>query len=153
MITELYLEKIVKAKMVKYQFEDVSPTRSKTMKAIRGKNTSIELKLRSALHKRGLRFRIHYKKLPGSPDIVFVSKKVAIFCDGDFWHGKNWQEKKEKIKTRRDYWIPKIERNIQSDKENRSKFKEMDWTVLAYWDNDIKKNLEVVVKDILGHLK
>ncbi len=153
MITAQYFEKIVKAKMVKYQFEDVSPTRSKTMKAIRGKNTSIELKLRSALHKRGLRFRIHYKKLPGSPDIVFVSKKVAIFCDGDFWHGKNWEEKKKKIKTRRDYWIPKIERNMQRDKENRSKIKEMDWTVLAYWDNDIKKNLEVVVEDILGHLK
>ena len=153
MITAQYFEKIVKAKMVKYQFEDVSPTRSKTMKAIRGKNTSIELKLRSALHKHGLRFRIHYKKLPGSPDIVFVSKKVAIFCDGDFWHGKNWEEKKKKIKTRRDYWIPKIERNMQRDKENRSKIKEMDWTVLAYWDNDIKKNLEVVVEDILGHLK
>ena len=71
--------------------------RKKTMQAIKSKNTKIEVTLRKELWERGYRYRINYNKLPGNPDIVFISKKIAIFCDGEFWHGYNWDENKKKI--------------------------------------------------------
>ena len=80
-----------------YKFKNVNEIRSSNMRAIKGRDTSIELLLRKELFKRGLRFRINYKKLPGSPDVVFVKTKVAIFCDSEFWHGKDWERKKNRI--------------------------------------------------------
>ena len=123
------------------------------MKAIKGKDTSIELILRKALFKEGLRYRIHHKKLPGKPDIVFVNKKVAIFCDSEFWHGGNdWEPKKNKIKSNRDYWIPKIERNIQRDKEVNRELKKLGWRVFRYWEKDIRADINKIVDDILKNL-
>src|ERR1700756_5196002 len=90
--------------------------RSILMSKIKGKNTSPELMLRKVLWNSGLRYRLHNKKLPGNPDISMKKYKIAIFIDGEFWHGYNWEEKKTKIKTNRDFWIPKIERNMQRDK-------------------------------------
>lgn len=92
--------------------------RSAIMKKIPSKNTKPELIFRKELWRRGYRYRINDKKLPGSPDIVFKKMKTAIFIDGEFWHGFNWQEKKKKIKANRGYWIPKIERNIERDERN-----------------------------------
>jgi len=123
------------------------------MRAIKSKGTSIELMLRKKLFKHGLRFRVHYKRLPGCPDIVFVSKKIAIFCDSEFWHGKNWDESRNKIKSNRDYWIPKIERTIERDRINTKKIKNLGWVVLRFWEQDIRKNLDFVVKKILVQLK
>lgn len=122
------------------------------MKAIASKDTSPELMIRRALFKKGFRYRIHYKDLPGKPDIVFVKKKVAIFCDGDFWHGKDWEQKKKKIKSNREYWIPKIQKNMQRDRISRNKLLNMGWTVLRFWDSDIKKNLDSVLNEILKHI-
>ncbi len=135
-----------------YKFKNVSSIRSKTMKAVRSKNTSIELLLRKALFKKGLRYRIHYKKLPGKPDVVFVKKKVAIFCDSEFWHGKDWELNKNKIKSNREYWFPKIEKNIERDKKNNKLLEDMGWTVLRYWEEDIRKNLSNIVKSISEQL-
>jgi len=87
------------------------------MSKIKGKNTKAEIKFRKALYKLGYRYRIDYNKLIGKPDITLKKYNTVIFIDGEFWHGFNWKEKKEKIKNNRNFWIPKIERNMQRDRE------------------------------------
>ena len=92
--------------------------RSQTMSHIKGKNTSIEILLRKSLWHRGIRYRKNYKKLPGTPDIAITKYKIAIFCDSEFFHGHNWEIKKQKLGNNREYWIKKIERNMARDREN-----------------------------------
>jgi len=111
------------------------------MQAIRSKDTSIELILRKELWSRGIRYRKNCKKIPGHPDIAFIGKKIAVFCDSEFWHGYDWEHKKEEIHSNRDYWIPKIERNIERDREVDSILESQGWVVLRFWGNDIKKNV------------
>ena len=86
-----------------------------TMSRIRGKDTSIELKLRRALWSAGHRYRLHVRGLPGTPDITFMKARLAVFCDSSFWHGRNWEAKKVRLANNRDYWIAKIERNMSRD--------------------------------------
>ena len=132
-----------------YKFTNVSEIRSKTMRAVKNRNTGIELALRKELWKNGIRgYRVNYNKVIGKPDIAFVSKKIAIFCDSEFWHGKDWETKKERITTRRDYWIPKIYCNIERDKIVTTKLKETGWTVLRFWESEIKKNINAVIEKI-----
>ena len=114
--------------------------RHKNMQAVRSKDSEIERLLRDELWKRGLRYRKNVKNIIGKPDIVFIGKKVAVFCDSEFWHGYNWEERKEDIKTRREFWIPKIERNMQRDLEVNAALTEAGWTVLRFWGKDIKKH-------------
>jgi DNA mismatch endonuclease (patch repair protein) len=87
----------------------------------------------------GLRFRKNVKDLPGKPDIVFPRERVAVFCDGDFWHGRNWKEKKEKIKqgSNAPYWLSKIEANMERDKRHNVNLQSLCWTVLRFWESDI----------------
>lgn len=115
--------------------------RSKLMKAVKSKNSLIELKLRKALWRKGFRYRIHYDKIIGKPDIVFISKKIAIFCDSEFWHGHNWERKKMEIKSNKEFWIYKIERNMQRDREVNKTLKKDGWIVLRFWGNQIQKNI------------
>ena len=117
--------------------------RRKNMQAVKNKNTKIELMLRKALWARGLRYRKNSSKVFGHPDIVFIGRKVAVFCDSEFWHGYDWENKKNEIKTRQDFWIQKIERNIQRDKEVNDQLKSRGWIVLRFWGNDIKMNVEL----------
>lgn len=114
--------------------------RHKNMQAIKNKDSQIELLLRKELWNRGLRYRKNVKKVFGHPDIAFIGKKIAVFCDSEFWHGYDWETNKEKIKTRRDFWIPKIERNIMRDKEVTAKLESDGWIVIRFWGNDIKKH-------------
>ncbi|MES2543729.1 MAG: very short patch repair endonuclease [Bacteroidota bacterium] len=116
-----------------------TPERSKIMSKIRSKNTKPELLFRKALWKTGFRYRVHHSKLPGKPDLSNKKPKLAIFIDGEFWHGRNWEEKKPKIKTNKEFWISKIERNRQRDEENNQK---LSATVLRFWESDVKKNLQ-----------
>jgi len=111
------------------------------MKKIKSTGTSPEISLGKEIWKRGYRYRKHYKKIPGKPDFVFVKGRVAVFIDGEFWHGFNWEEKKQKIKSNRDYWLPKIERNIKRDKENNKSLKKMGWVVIRFWEKEVKKDL------------
>jgi|SRR5699024_7305575 len=122
--------------------------RSKNMKAVTSKDSKIELLLRKELWHRGHRYRKHYKKIPGKPDIAFPDKKTAIFCDSEFWHGKDWEEKKYEIKSNKDFWYKKIERNIERDREVNKALKDLEWTVLRFWGNEIKNNLHKCVKTI-----
>lgn len=115
--------------------------RRKNMQAIKGKDSKIELILRKALWKKGYRYRKNYKKLPGCPDIVLVKFKIAIFCDGEFWHGFNWQIRKKEIYSNKAFWIKKIELNIQKDKQVNQTLQNLGWTVLRFWGQDIKKDI------------
>lgn len=117
--------------------------RHKNMKAVKNKDSDIELKLRKELWSRGLRYRKNYTKIIGKPDIVFIGKKVAVFCDSEFWHGYNWEERKKDFKSNQDFWISKIERNIQRDIEVTKALEEDGWTVLRFWGKEIKKDTSV----------
>ena len=119
----------------------VDAVRSRTMSRIKSKNTSIEVALRKALWHAGIRYRKNYSKLPGSPDIAITKHNIAIFCDGEFWHGKDWDSKKSDIKSNREYWVNKIERNMQRDGEVERNLFIMDWTVLRFWGAEIRYNL------------
>jgi DNA mismatch endonuclease, patch repair protein len=140
------------------RFEEASgfyttPTRSKQMGKIRGKNSKPEILLKKELWRHGYRYRTNVKKLPGRPDIVISKFKLAIFVDGEFWHGHQWEEKKEKIKSNRGFWIPKIERNIQRDDEVNEQLDELGWTVIRFWCHKILSDLKgsVLVVEAIAH--
>ncbi len=115
--------------------------RHKNMQAIKNKDSEIEILLRKELWKRSIRYRKNVKTVFGRPDIAFIGKKVAVFCDSEFWHGYDWENKKNDIHTRRDFWIPKIERNMARDIEVTEKLQSEGWKVLRFWGRDIKKNV------------
>lgn len=108
------------------------------MQQVKSKDSEIELLLRKALWQKGLRYRKNVKSVFGHPDIAFIGKKVAVFCDSEFWHGYDWERRKEDFKVRQDFWIPKIERNIRRDKEVTEKLETNGWIVLRFWGKEIK---------------
>ena len=122
--------------------------RRKNMQHIRSKDTKIEIILRKALWAKGYRYRKNYDKLPGKPDIVLTKYKIAIFCDGEFFHGKDWEVLKPKLEkgNNPDFWIKKITRNQQRDDEVNKQLLFMGWTVIRFWGNDIKKKVDECVK-------
>jgi len=126
--------------------------RSELMKKIRSKNTTPEINLRKEIYKYGFRYRINFAKLPGKPDIVFTRSKVVVFIDGEFWHGYNWENKKNRIKSNREYWVKKIENNINRDKVNEEKLKILGYKVIRFWEqqikNDLNKCVSIVIKFI-----
>ncbi len=127
--------------------------RKRNMKAVKSKNSKIELTLRKALWKKGHRYRNNYKKLIGKPDIVLTKYRIAIFCDSEFWHGFDWKNKSKAIKTNRDFWIKKIERNIERDKEVNKKLTEQGYKVIRFWGKEILKNTDNCVKIIEEEIK
>ena len=118
------------------------------MSRIGGKDTTIEILLRKALWHSGIRYRKNYTKLPGTPDIAITKHKIAIFCDGEFWHGKDWVSKNARIQSNRDYWTRKIERNIDRDNDVNRSLCNNGWTVLRFWGSQIRNNLAGCVEDI-----
>ena len=143
-------------KVPRFREEDgfyTTPERSKIMGKIRGRNTKPEMAFRRALWASGYRYRVDYKKLIGKPDIALKKYKTVIFIDGEFWHGHNWEERKHKIKSNREFWIPKIERNIQRDHEVNTELKRLGYTVFRFWENEVKKDLEVCLDQVVSHLK
>ncbi|MDR2600339.1 MAG: very short patch repair endonuclease [Oscillospiraceae bacterium] len=133
---------------MQYDKATANSSRSYNMKRIRGRDTSIEVKLRKALWRSGVRYRKNCTRLPGKPDIIILKYRIAIFCDGEFWHGKDWENKKIRIKNNKDYWINKIERNIARDNEINQKLNALGWTVIRFWGNDIKNDIDRCVDDI-----
>jgi DNA mismatch endonuclease, patch repair protein len=130
------------------------PASERASAAARGSSkktdTSCELLLRRALWAAGLRYRKDVKDLPGRPDIVFPKARLAVFCDGDFWHGRNWEERRRKLEqgTNPDYWIAKIERNIERDRQNTQRLSQMGWAVLRFWESEIQANLSDLVEKV-----
>lgn len=115
------------------------------MSRVRQRDTDIEQVVRSKLHKRGHRFRKHVRGLPGRPDIVFPSAKLAIFVDGDFWHGYRFEEKCRKMKP---YWQEKIRGNIERDQRNKEELERRGWAVLRVWQHEVRDDLSGVLEMI-----
>lgn len=124
--------------------------RRKCMQRIKSKDTSIEVLLRKALWKKGYRYRKNYKALPGAPDIALTKYKIAIFCDGELFHGKDWEILKPRLAKGHngEYWVKKIERNKNRDDEVNKALLFQGWTVIRFWGTDIKKHTEECVKVI-----
>ena len=127
----------------------------KIMSAVKQRDTEPELLLRRALWQQGLRYRKNYKALPGKPDVVFIGKKVAVFCDGDFWHGHNWAIRgydslQEELSHYSAFWQEKILGNIARDQRNTNQLQEMGWTVIRLWESDIRSDIGACVKAGIG---
>ena len=120
--------------------------RSEIMSKIRSKNTQAELIVFRELRKRKIYFQRHYKKVSGSPDIAIPGRKIAIFIDGDFWHGRNFTKTKKRLPKK--YWRNKIRQNMLRDKRNRNLLRKHGWKVLRIWENEIKKNSEKAINKI-----
>ncbi|MGN8946602.1 very short patch repair endonuclease [Bariatricus sp. HCP28S3_E4] len=118
--------------------------------SIRAKDTKIEVQLRKALWHKGYRYRKNYKGLPGKPNIVLTKYKIAIFCDGEFFHGKEWEALEGRLKNGKnaEFWIGKIKRNMERDDEINKKLNYYGWTVIRFWGDDIKKNIDECVRTI-----
>lgn len=128
------------------------------MSAVKGKDTEPEVLLRKELWKHGLRYRKNYNKLPGKPDIVFVSKKVAVFCDGDFWHGHNWairglESLEVELSGYSPFWREKILGNVNRDEKNNNLLHEMGWTVIRIWESEIRSDLDGCVLRIRAQIE
>ena len=121
---------------------------SYNMRRVKNRDSQIELTLRKELWARGIRYRKNVAKVMGKPDVAFIGKKVAVFCDSEFWHGYDWENRKKDFKSNQEFWIPKIERNMQRDIEVNSALQEDGWIVLRYWGNDIKKNASTIADEI-----
>ena len=114
---------------------------SYNMKRVCNKDSRIEILLRTELWKRGLRYRKNDKSVFGKPDIVYKGKKIAIFVDSEYWHGYNWEEKQKEIKSNREFWITKIERNMARDIEVTAFLQSNGWTVLRFWGKQIMNDV------------
>ena len=127
-----------------------SEQRKRNMQRICSKDTKIEVVLRKELWSRGYRYRKNYKKLPGRPDIVLIKDRIAIFCDGDFFHGKDWEVLRPRLEksNNSNYWISKISRNRERDNAINKKLLFAGWTVIRFWGSDIIKHTEECIKVI-----
>lgn len=120
--------------------------RHKNMQAIRSKDTKIEVMLRKALWHQGIRYRKNFKVLDCRPDIVLTKYKIAVFCDGEFWHGKIFE--RYDVTTNAKYWHEKIRRNMERDLENTIELRDNGWIVLRFWETQIKKHLQECVEEV-----
>lgn len=127
--------------------------RSQNMSKIRAKNSKPELIFRRALWQENIRYRTHVKTLSGKPDIAIKKYRLAIFVDGSFWHGYQWEKSKARIKSNREFWIPKIERNMQRDQKNRQILESAGYTVMRFWEHEIGQNLKACVNQVKLYLE
>ena len=132
---------------------DSTPEIRKRMSKVHLQNGKAETILAKRLWHEGYRYRRNYKMLPGSPDIALTTYRVAIFVDGEFWHGENWEERKAKLKHNREYWIEKIEENMARDKRVDTQLQEMGWTTIHFWEKQVLKHTDDCLQDILKLLE
>jgi DNA mismatch endonuclease (patch repair protein) len=133
----------------------VKPKESKkpAIGRVPGFGTQIELVLGSALWAAGVRYRKQYRKIPGRPDFVVPKAKLAIFCDSAFWHGRGWPASSAQFRTNREFWLPKIERNIRRDEEVNGLLAGLGWTTLRFWDDEILKRTNECVTRVLDAIQ
>ena len=127
--------------------------RKKNMRAVKNKGSIIEKLLAKELWDNGLRYRKNDKSIYGTPDFVFKKLKIAVFCDSEFWHGKDWDKRKYDFKTNQEFWIPKIERNIIRDKIVNEYLLKNNWKVLRFWGNEIKKDAHLCILKVKDEIR
>lgn len=130
---------------------------SKMMAAVRNKDSKAELLLRRALHARGLRYRLHARDLPGRPDIVFRARRMVVFLDGDLWHGNAWRVRgraamSDLFPTRTDWWVAKITRNMERDREVDQALQASGWSVIRVWESDVLRDTAAAVELVVAKL-
>lgn len=126
-----------------------SRVESDRKRAVKSKDTKPEVQLRKAVWRMGFRYRKNVKTLEGSPDLVFPRQKVAVFVDGDFWHGRNWPERRKRLQRNRDYWIRKIEGNIARDRRVDTALANRGWSVVRLWSEDVRRDIESCVTAVI----
>lgn len=131
-------------------FNPASVQTSRIKQRNRSENTKDEVLLRQRVWRLGIRYGLHDISLPGKPDIVFRRAKVAVFCDGDFWHGRNWRKRKMCLLkgTNAAYWVPKIQANIERDRRQTAKLRKMGWRVLRFWETDILRDPDRLAEEV-----
>jgi len=129
------------------------PSRSFNMSKIRAKNTKAEMSLRRLLWKNGVRYRIHVLGIMGKPDIIIKKYRLVIFVDGAFWHGYDWKRKRERIKTNREFWLVKIEMNIERDNRVNNVLRQQGFTVMRFWDHQVLKESDKCLNQILLYIE
>jgi len=132
---------------------------SDIMRRVRSRDTGPEVSLRKGLWRKGLRYRLYAKDLPGRPDVVFPRERVAVFVDGDFWHGRQWKERglpslahQFRETPTAEYWVRKIERNVERDARVNDDLAERGWRVIRFWEKDVKKDVGACVEAVLKAL-
>jgi DNA mismatch endonuclease (patch repair protein) len=137
------------------RFRPSSDEASLTKSRNRAINTKAELVLRRVLWKRGLRYRLHKRDLPGRPDLIFSAARVIIFVDGDFWHGRRWASRRERLLRGHNaaYWVPKIQANIRRDRRNTRKLTALGWHVIRVWETDVLKDTQAVADHVESALR
>ena len=133
---------------MKHQKLVTTPEISKRMSKVKLKKNKVEIKLAKASWHKGFRYRLNYKALPGSPDIAITKYCIAVFVDGEFWHGKDFEKKQSRLKNNREYWIEKITENINRDTQNDRLLRELGWIPIHFWSKDVEKNTLDCVKEI-----
>lgn len=129
---------------------DSTPETRKRMSKVKLKNGDAEAMLAKKLWHLGYRYRKNDKRLPGSPDIAISKYKIAVFVDGEFWHGKDWDVRKERLQRNREYWIEKIEENIARDIRVDKELRAMEWIPIRFWEKEVRKDVDACVSDVLG---
>jgi DNA mismatch endonuclease (patch repair protein) len=127
-------------------FKAASEATSRIKKRNRSRDTKAEVTLRKELWRRGLRYRLHASDLPGKPDIVFRRARVAVFCDGDFWHGRGWRQRRQKLArgSNAAYWTAKIAANVSRDRRNTRLLRASGWTVVRLWETDVLHDVATI---------
>ncbi|WP_128330761.1 very short patch repair endonuclease [Apibacter sp. HY039] len=123
--------------------------RSKNMRAIKAIGSKDEIRLAKALWHLGYRYRKNDKTIFGKPDLVFKKQKIAVFVDSEFFHGKDWETEKFRIKTNQEFWYKKISRNIDRDKEVNQYLTDNGWKILRFWSKEVKSNLQRCIYEII----
>ena len=137
---------------MKHQKLETLPEISKRMSKVKLKRGVAETMMAKALWHRGVRYRLNYRDLTGSPDIAITKYKIAVFIDGEFWHGHDWEIRKPKLKRNREYWIEKIEENMARDIRNDEILKAAGWSVIHFWEKYVLKNLSACIDIIVALL-
>lgn len=138
---------------MKHRKLDTTPEVSQRMARVSLKGGKSEVALAKALWNQGVRYRKNYKAVPGSPDIAITKTKVAVFIDGEFWHGEDWENRKKKLKSNREYWIEKIEENMARDQRNDKLLIEMGWLPIHFWEKEVKKDLDGCVNKVIDAMQ
>lgn len=136
-------------------FKPASALTSQIKRRIRHRDTKAELLLRRELWRRGFRFRVNVKELPGKPDIVFSRARVIVFCDGDFWHGRDWNNRRKRLIAgiNAPYWTAKIAANIKRGRQVSESLEMEGWVVLRFWESDIQRNTTSIAKQVAAVLR